>query len=58
MIRAEFRWWIWLIAALGIYVAWRSPSGAEFAVVTTWHIFAAVGTGIGRLLADLAGQPH
>ena len=48
MLRLEFRWWIWLLAALIIYMIWRGPSEMAFVFGGLVHAFTSVGDAIVR----------
>ncbi len=52
MLRLEFRWWVWLLAALIIYVAWTAPGAMATLVGGVVHVFTAVGDGIARFINE------
>jgi hypothetical protein len=53
MIRLEYRWWIWLLVALLIFVTVRSPSTTEAIFGGLVHAFTAVGNAIVRMVAGV-----
>ncbi len=53
MLRLEFRWWVWLLAALIIYVAWTAPGAMATLVGGVVHVFTAVGDGIARFINEV-----
>jgi hypothetical protein len=50
MLRLEFRWWVWLLAALILYVAWTAPDAMATLVGGFVHVFTAVGDFIARVI--------
>jgi hypothetical protein len=53
MIRLEYRWWIWLLVALLIFVTVRSPSTTEAIFGGLVHAFADVGNAIVRMVSGI-----
>ena len=53
MIRLEYRWWVWLLVAMLIFVTVRSPSTTEAIFGGLLHAFADVGNAIVRMVADV-----
>jgi hypothetical protein len=55
-LRFEYRWWVWLLIILVIYISVKSPSTTEYLFAGVVHVFAAVGNGILRLISGLRSQ--
>jgi hypothetical protein len=58
MIRLEYRWWVWLLVILVIYVTVRSPSDSRWFFGGLVHGFATFGNAIVRVMSDLRSPPH
>ena len=56
-LRFEYRWWVWLLIILVIYISVKSPSTTKYLFAGVVHAFAAVGNGIVRVIGDLR-SPH
>jgi hypothetical protein len=48
MLRFEFRWWVWLVVILIIYMIWRGPGAVGFVLGGLVHAFTTVGDHIVR----------
>jgi hypothetical protein len=53
MIEIKWRWWIWLLVAMTIFVTIKSPSTTEAIFGGFVHAFAAVGNAIVRMVTDV-----
>jgi hypothetical protein len=53
MIKLEWRWWIWLLVAMIIFITVKSPSTTEAIFGGFVHAFAAVGNAIVRMVANI-----
>lgn len=48
MLRAELKWWVWLILALVVYMVWRSPGEMGYVFKGLLHGFTGVGDAVLR----------
>ena len=46
MVRFEFRWWIWVVALLVVFMVWKGPATMEWFGSKVLHGFADVGDAI------------
>jgi hypothetical protein len=46
MVRFEFRWWVWVVALLVVFMVWKGPATMEWFGGTVLHGFADVGDAI------------
>jgi hypothetical protein len=53
MIEIKWRWWIWLLVAMLIFVTIKSPSTTETIFGGLVHAFADVGNAIVRMVSDV-----
>jgi TM2 domain-containing membrane protein YozV len=58
MIGFNYRWWVWILIILVIYITVKSPSTTEFLFGGVVHAFAAVGNAILHMIADLRSPAH
>ena len=53
MVEIKWRWWVWLLVAMLIFVTVKSPSTTEAIFGGLLHAFADVGNAIVRMVADV-----
>jgi hypothetical protein len=58
MIGFQYRWWVWILIILLIYITVKSPSTTEFLFGGVVHAFAAVGNAILHIVDDLRSPPR
>jgi hypothetical protein len=53
MLRLEFRWWIWVVLLLIVFMVYKGPSTMAWAGGAVLRGFAEVGTALVRGLNDV-----
>jgi hypothetical protein len=53
MLRFEFKWWVWLVAALVVYMIFRGPGAMSYLFGGLIRGFMDIGNAIVRLIEDV-----